>query len=67
MVYDWSEPGETEVVVEDLEELNFDLYGVHDVQQSDWRLPNEFEASILRQKYVVLYFLVFLTDCRLSP
>lgn len=51
MVYDWSEPGETEVVVEDIEQLNFDYYGIHDEQQKDWRHYNEHEATNLRLEY----------------
>lgn len=41
LMYDWSEPGDTEVVVEDIERLNFDWFDMWDKQQQDWRLPNE--------------------------
>eukprot|EP00095_Tigriopus_kingsejongensis_P012124 maker-scaffold1286_size50552-snap-gene-0.5 protein:Tk12124 transcript:maker-scaffold1286_size50552-snap-gene-0.5-mRNA-1 annotation:"GI10455" len=51
LVYDWTNPGDTEIVVEDIEDLNFDHYGLHDEQQSDWRWYNETEATALRLKY----------------
>ncbi len=41
LVYDWSEPGDTEIVVEDIEKLNFDYYGQFEEPQKDWRLYNE--------------------------
>jgi hypothetical protein len=41
LVYDWSEGGETEVVVEDIERLNLDYFDKYDKQQKDWRLHNE--------------------------
>ncbi len=41
LVYDWSTPGDTELVVEDIEKLNFDYYGQFEEPQKDWRLYNE--------------------------
>jgi len=41
LVYDWSEGGDPEVVVEDIEQLNLDYYDKYDKQQKDWRLHNE--------------------------
>ena len=41
LVYDWSEPGDIEIVVEDIEALNFDFLEETDEQQKDWRLHNE--------------------------
>ena len=48
VVYDWSEPVDTDEVVEDLEGLNFDYYGAYESQQADWRLVNETEATLER-------------------
>ena len=47
-MYDWSEPGETDVVVEDIEQLNLDYYGEYENAQSDWRFVNEEGATDLR-------------------
>ncbi len=51
LVYDWSEPGDTEIVVEDIEKLNFDYFGNYEEPQKDWRLYNEMYATIARLKY----------------
>lgn len=51
LVYDWSEPGDAEVVVEDIENLNMDNIDYYDDQQCDWRFYNEEGASIVRYKY----------------
>lgn len=50
LVYDWSEPGDAEVVVEDIENLNLDDIDYYDDQQSDWRFHNEAGASVVRYK-----------------
>jgi len=39
--YDWSEGGDPEVVVEDIEGLNMDFHDKYDKQQKDWRLLTE--------------------------
>ena len=36
--YDWSEGGDVEVVVEDIERLQMDYHDKYDKQQKDWRL-----------------------------
>ena len=41
LVYDWSEPGDMEIVVEDIEALEFDLIEEWDEQQKDWRFQKE--------------------------
>jgi len=41
LMYDWSEGGDTEVVVEDIERLNMDYFDKYDKQQADWRLHKE--------------------------
>lgn len=51
LVYDWSEPGDAEVVVEDIENLNMDDIDYYDDQQSDWRFHNEQGAAVVRYQY----------------
>jgi len=41
LMYDWSEGGDTEVVVEDIERLNMDYWDKYDIQQKDWRMFTE--------------------------
>ena len=41
LTYDWSEGGDVEVVVEDIERLNMDYHDKYDKQQKDWRLLTE--------------------------
>ncbi len=48
LAYDWSEPGDVESVVEDIERLNFDYYGMYEAQQKDWRFGLEEEAARIR-------------------
>lgn len=51
LVYDWSEPGDMEIVVEDIEALNFDFLEETDEQQKDWRLGREEGYAIMRERY----------------
>lgn len=52
LVYDWSGGGEVEVVVEDIERLNFDQYTEReDPKMKDWRLPRELEWADKRMLY----------------
>jgi len=51
LIYDWTEPGEVEAVVEDIEALNFDHYGRYEEQQKDWRFVLEEVAAFKRGKY----------------
>lgn len=37
LIYDWSQGGDTEVVVEDMENLNWDKYHENDPKLIDWR------------------------------
>ena len=37
MVYDWEQGGDTQVVVEDLENLKYDGYKDQDTKLKDWR------------------------------
>lgn len=51
LVYDWSNGGETEVVVEDIERIDFDSFDHYDPKMKDWRLPNEWEWCEMRMRF----------------
>lgn len=51
LIYDWTESGDVEVVVEDIERLNFDDYGPHDPKMEDWRISKEMEWTQARIMY----------------
>lgn len=51
LVYDWTEPGDMEIVVEDIEALNFDFHEQTAEQQRDWRLGNEEQFAMKREQY----------------
>lgn len=41
LVYDWSEGGNAEIIVEDLERLDLDNYDEHDPKIKDWNYSRE--------------------------
>lgn len=41
LVYDWSNHGEVEVVVEDIERIDFERFEKHDSKLKDWRMWHE--------------------------
>ena len=45
LVYDWSEGGDTEVVIEDIENTELDMIELYSDQQKDWRFHNETNAA----------------------
>jgi len=51
LMYDWSEGGDTEVVVEDIERLNMDYFDKYDKQQKDWRLHKQEEYNRKRIEF----------------
>jgi len=51
LIYDWSEPGDTEVIVEDIERIDFDCYTKHDKKLSDWRKAKENIWAECRMEY----------------
>uniref|UniRef100_A0A1B6DH01 NADH dehydrogenase [ubiquinone] 1 alpha subcomplex subunit 10, mitochondrial n=1 Tax=Clastoptera arizonana TaxID=38151 RepID=A0A1B6DH01_9HEMI len=51
LIYDWSDGGDVEVVIEDLERLDFDQYTIYDAKLSGWRIKREQTWSDLRQQY----------------
>ncbi|XP_058831197.1 NADH dehydrogenase [ubiquinone] 1 alpha subcomplex subunit 10, mitochondrial [Topomyia yanbarensis] len=52
LVYDWSDYGETEVVVEDIERIDFDRFDKDDTHMRDWRMENEEEWTEARARYM---------------
>ncbi|XP_050356292.1 NADH dehydrogenase [ubiquinone] 1 alpha subcomplex subunit 10, mitochondrial [Nymphalis io] len=52
LVYDWSGGGDVEVVVEDIERLNFEQYTEREEpKMKDWRLPREVDWADKRMIY----------------
>lgn len=51
LVYDWSNGGDAEIVVEDIERIDFDRFDKHDKKLKDWRLPKEWDWCEARQKF----------------
>ncbi|XP_063699297.1 NADH dehydrogenase [ubiquinone] 1 alpha subcomplex subunit 10, mitochondrial [Culicoides brevitarsis] len=51
LVYDWSNYGDAEVVVEDIERIDFDRFEKHDPKLRDWRLGHEEEYNAKRMWY----------------
>ncbi|GLV39911.1 NADH dehydrogenase (ubiquinone) 42 kDa subunit [Carabus blaptoides fortunei] len=51
LVYDWSNGGDVEVVVEDIERIDFDRYTHHDIKLDDWRMDMEEDWALARHKY----------------
>ncbi|XP_058461865.1 NADH dehydrogenase [ubiquinone] 1 alpha subcomplex subunit 10, mitochondrial [Malaya genurostris] len=52
LVYDWSNYGETEVVVEDIERIDFDRFDKDDTHMRDWRFENEEDWTEARARYM---------------
>ncbi|XP_037796182.1 NADH dehydrogenase [ubiquinone] 1 alpha subcomplex subunit 10, mitochondrial-like [Penaeus monodon] len=50
LIYDWSEEGDTEVVVEDIERISFD-FDKNDPKLADWKQPDEWEWCQKRMQY----------------
>ncbi|CAH1958876.1 unnamed protein product [Acanthoscelides obtectus] len=50
LVYDWSEEGDVEIVVEDIERINFN-YDYQDQHLKDWDFRNEEDYAVLRHKF----------------
>lgn len=51
LVYDWSEAAEVEVVVEDVERIDFNKYDKQDLKMKDWVYHLEEEWAVLRHTY----------------
>ena len=51
LVYDWSKGGgDSEIVVEDIERIDFDQYGTYDKKLQDWRRYDKWDWNNNRQK-----------------
>ncbi|GFY34140.1 NADH dehydrogenase 1 alpha subcomplex subunit 10, mitochondrial [Trichonephila clavipes] len=51
LIYDWSNYGDVEVVVEDIERIDFDKYSKYDTQMKDWRKEDDWEWAHFRRRY----------------
>nr|CAG4649309.1 EOG090X05NZ [Scapholeberis mucronata]SVE93598.1 EOG090X05NZ [Scapholeberis mucronata] len=51
LIYDWAKGGSSDVVVEDIERIDFDKYGIYDTKMQHWRLPNEWAWNFYRYKF----------------
>lgn len=43
LVYDWNTPGDAEVIVEDIEAIDFDRFDTLDPKMADWRIKEEWD------------------------
>lgn len=48
--------GDTEILVEDIERLDFDQYTVYDKKMEDWRRVDKWDWNISRHKYLFICF-----------
>lgn len=51
LIYDWTEVGDTEILVEDIERLDFDQYTVYDKKMEDWRRVDKWDWNISRHRF----------------
>ncbi|XP_021930157.1 NADH dehydrogenase [ubiquinone] 1 alpha subcomplex subunit 10, mitochondrial isoform X2 [Zootermopsis nevadensis] len=51
LIYDWSSYGDVEVVIEDIERINFDKFNKYDTKMDDWKLPCEWDWNTARMLY----------------
>lgn len=51
LVYDWTNGGETEVVVEDIERIDFDRFDHYDPKMQDWRMAGEWDWCEMRMRF----------------
>uniref|UniRef100_A0A4Y7NGN6 NADH dehydrogenase [ubiquinone] 1 alpha subcomplex subunit 10, mitochondrial n=1 Tax=Megafenestra aurita TaxID=2291010 RepID=A0A4Y7NGN6_9CRUS len=51
LVYDWTQSADTEIVVEDVERLDFDKYTVYDTEMQDWRRLDKWDWNNSRQRF----------------
>ena len=54
LVYDWSDGGDAEVVVEDIEHTELDMIEMYDDQQKEWRFHDEQTAAYQRNLFTNL-------------
>jgi len=51
LIYDWSNFGDVETVVEDIERIDFDRFTKYESKLCDWTRENEWEWHTLRRFY----------------
>ncbi|XP_060531424.1 NADH dehydrogenase [ubiquinone] 1 alpha subcomplex subunit 10, mitochondrial-like [Cylas formicarius] len=51
LIYDWSVEGDLEIVLEDIEQIDFDKYDYQDPHMKDWYLKLEEDYACLRHLY----------------
>lgn len=51
LVYDWTTACDSEIVVEDIERLDFEKYGVYDSKMKDWRRYDKWDWNTHRHKF----------------
>jgi len=51
LIYNWGESGDAEVVVEDIERIDFNRFDKNDAKLSDWWMPDEWGWCAQRQQY----------------
>lgn len=50
LVYDWSDEGDVEIVIEDIERIDFNRFDIQDSQLKDWVHRLEEDWGCLRHK-----------------
>jgi NADH dehydrogenase (ubiquinone) 1 alpha subcomplex subunit 10 len=55
LIYDWSDGGEVEIVVEDVERIDFDRFDSQDLKMKDWVQHYEEDWGALRNLYIFSY------------
>ncbi|XP_015914018.2 NADH dehydrogenase [ubiquinone] 1 alpha subcomplex subunit 10, mitochondrial [Parasteatoda tepidariorum] len=51
LIYDWNNFGDVEVVVEDIERIDFERYSRYDFKLQDWRKADDWEWNYFRRQY----------------
>ncbi|CAB4059601.1 NDUFA10 [Lepeophtheirus salmonis] len=56
LVYDWNEPGENEIIVEDMERLDLDWHNFGDLQQNDWdlKVEDKYEKDSMDAEHLII-------------
>lgn len=61
LIYDWSHYGDMDVVIEDIEQIDFEKYGKYDRKLRDWRREDHWDWSHLRRMYTTRKIRVLMT------
>merc|ERR1719225_1850784 len=63
LVYDWSDGGDVEVVIEDIENTELDMIEMYSNQQKDWRFGDEINAATARYQCTNRYWVRKKLNC----